>query len=285
MSSHAATATIDHHHDPSTSTGIPNKKLLMWTFLASDCMFFAALISTHLIYRLHPPAGGLDPKVVFSPELTSFSTFILLMSSLMMALAVTAIQKGNLKSCRWSLLTTIFFGLIFLGCQVYEFNHFVHEKKMYINNSMLGTTFYTLTGTHGTHVAIGVLWLTLMYVRSFKPAAGSTQRTWFAHQVLHVIAMVLVLLLTLKLTLGLVHALQVEPTFGAGIGAFFGHEFPFVALALIAYGACFWFARPRGPVDFTEVNAIDVESMGIYWHFVDIVWIVIFTAVYLLEYL
>ena len=76
MSSHAG--TIDHHHDPSTSTGIPNKKLLMWAFLASDCMFFATLISTHLIYRLHPPAGGLDPKVVFSPELTSFSTFILL---------------------------------------------------------------------------------------------------------------------------------------------------------------------------------------------------------------
>ena len=88
MSVHAL--TIDHHHDPTTSTGIPNKKLLMWAFLASDCMFFGTLISTHLIYRLHPPSGGLDPKVVFSPELTSFSTFILLMSSLMMALAVTA---------------------------------------------------------------------------------------------------------------------------------------------------------------------------------------------------
>jgi cytochrome o ubiquinol oxidase subunit 3 len=44
-------------------------------------------------------------------------------------------------------------------------------------------------------------------------------------------------------------------------------------------------ARPQGPVQFSEVNAIDVESMGLYWHFVDIVWIVIFTAVYLLEYL
>ena len=96
-----AAATIDHHHDPSTSTGIPHKKLLMWAFLASDCMFFGALISTHLIYRLHPPAGGLEPKDVFAPELTSFSTFILLMSSLMMALAVTAIQQGNVKSCRW----------------------------------------------------------------------------------------------------------------------------------------------------------------------------------------
>lgn len=285
MSSHAASASIDHHHDPSTSTGIPNKKLLMWAFLASDCMFFGVLIATHLVYRLHPPAGGLDPKAVFSVELTSFSTFILLMSSLMMALAVTAIQKGNVKSCRWSLLTTIFFGMIFLGCQVYEFQHFVHDKKMTLSNSMLGTTFYTLTGTHGTHVAIGVLWLTLMYVRSFKPAAGSTQRTWFSHQLLHVAAITAVLLLSLKVTLGLVHALQVEPTYGAAVGAFFKHEFLAMVGTLVALGACVWFARPRGPVDFTEANAIDVESMGLYWHFVDIVWIVIFTAVYLLEYL
>ncbi len=283
MSSHAAPATIDHHHDPSTSTGIPNKKLLMWTFLASDCMFFAALISTHLIYRLHPPAGGLDPKVVFSPELTSFSTFILLMSSLMMALAVTAIQKGNVKSCRWSLLTTIFFGMIFLGCQVYEFDHFVHDKKMTISNSMLGTTFYTLTGTHGCHVALGVLWLCLMYVRSFKVASDTS---WFGKQLLHTVTLLVALLLSLKVTLGLVHGLQVEPTIGAGIAHFFSHEFIYIALALVAYGAlAFYFAKPAGPVQFNETNAIVVESMGLYWHFVDIVWIVIFTAVYLLEYL
>src|SRR5471032_1276090 len=164
------TATIDHHHDPSTSTGIPNKKLLLWAFLASDCMFFGALISTHLIYRLHPPSGGIRPLDVFDIQLTSFSTFILLMSSLMMALAVNAIQKGNVKSCRWSLLTTMFFGAIFLGCQVFEFNNFVIERHMTISNSIFGSTFFTLTGTHGTHVAIGVLWLGLMYVRSFKPA-------------------------------------------------------------------------------------------------------------------
>jgi cytochrome o ubiquinol oxidase subunit 3 len=283
MSSHAA--TIDHHHDPTTSTGIPNKKLLMWAFLASDCMFFGTLISTHLIYRLHPPAGGLDPKVVFSPELTSFSTFILLMSSLMMALAVTAIQKGNVKSCRWSLLTTIFFGMIFLGCQVYEFEHFVHDKKMTISNSLLGTTFYTLTGTHGCHVAIGVLWLALMYVRSFKPGPGSAQRSWFSGQIFHAVTLILFLLLCLKVTLGLVHALQVEPGIGAAMTSFLKHEFLAIGGALLTLWGCVWFARPRGPVHFGVVNAIDVESMGLYWHFVDIVWIVIFTAVYLLEYL
>ncbi len=282
MSSHAG--TIDHHHDPSTSTGIPNKKLLMWAFLASDCMFFATLISTHLIYRLHPPAGGLDPKIVFSPELTSFSTFILLMSSLMMALAVTAIQKNNVKSCRWSLLSTILFGMIFLGCQVYEFNHFVLEKKMTLSNSLLGTTFYTLTGTHGCHVAIGVLWLSLMYVRSFKPALGSGQ-PWFGKNLLHVVILLAALLLSLKATLGLVHALQVDGATGAAIAHFFKAEFLSVAGTLVSIGILIGFARSAREVDFNEKHAIDVESMGLYWHFVDIVWIVIFTAVYLLEYL
>jgi len=284
MSSHVG--PIDHHHDPSTATGIPNKKLLLWAFLASDCMFFATLISSHLIYRLHPPAGGLDPKAVFSLELTSFSTFILLMSSLMMALAVTAIQKNNVKSCRWSLLATIVFGMIFLGCQVYEFEHFVVAKKMTISNSLLGTTFYTLTGTHGCHVAIGVLWLSLMYVRSFK-AAPSVDKTgaWLGKNLIHVVVLIAALLLSLKATLGLVHALEVNGLTGNAIALFFKAEFLSLAGTLVSIGILIAFARASGPVDFDERHAIDVESMGLYWHFVDIVWIVIFTAVYLLEYL
>ena len=190
MSSSAATSSIDHHHDHTTTTGIPNKKLLMWAFLASDCMFFGSLISTHLIYRLHPPPGTPSPRDVFDIPLTSFSTFILLMSSLMMALAVNAIQKGNLRSMRFSLLTTVFFGAIFLGCQVFEFTHFISEKHLTITNSILGTTFFTLTGTHGTHVAIGVLWLIMMYVRSFKPADTTSHRFWFLRNLLHVAAVV-----------------------------------------------------------------------------------------------
>ncbi|MEY4939842.1 MAG: hypothetical protein RIQ93_1577 [Verrucomicrobiota bacterium] len=285
MSSHAGAAAIDHHHDPSTSTGIPNKKLLMWAFLASDCMFFAALISTHLIYRLHPPADGLSPKEIFAPALTSFSTFILLMSSLMMALAVNAIQKGNVKSCRWSLLTTIFFGMIFLGCQVFEFTEFVHLKKMTISNSLLGSTFYTLTGTHGCHVAIGVLWLTLMYVRSFKPAPSVARPSWLRSNLIHATVMIGFLLLALKVSLALVFALLEHGLSIGTIGGVAKGEWLFVVLLIAAAFGLLRLARPAGPVDFDQRHAIDVESMGLYWHFVDIVWIVIFTAVYLLEYL
>lgn len=193
------------HADGHASLVVDNKKLLMWLFLGSDCMFFGTLISTHLIYRkLYPES--FEPTALFSLELTSFSTFILLMSSFLMALAVSAMHKGELKSFRRNVLGVIFFGLIFLGCQVYEFAHFVHED-LTLSTNTFGSTFYMMTGTHGVHVAIGIFWLICMY--------------------------------------------------------FYSHT---------------------GKMDAHE-SAVDVEVAGLYWHFVDIVWIVIFTAVYLIEFI
>ncbi len=217
MNSSTTALKHDHGHETvDTCTGVENKKLIMWLFLASDCMFFGTLITTHLIYRKLHPLGSVEDAVMikqlFNIELTSFSTFILLMSSFLMALAVSAMHKGELKSFRRNVLGVIFFGLIFLGCQVYEFTEFATGnleagiKPMTLSNSIFGSTFYVLTGTHGTHVALGVIWL---------------------------------------------------------IGLFF-----------------FSFSRRMN-----RKSAIDVEVAGLYWHFVDIVWIIIFTAVYLVEYL
>jgi cytochrome o ubiquinol oxidase subunit 3 len=277
MSSHAATGHIDHHHDHTTSTGIPNKKLLWWAFLASDCMFFGALISTHLVYRLNPPPGNAIPTQVFNIELTSFSTFILLMSSLLMALAVNAIQKGNIKSTRLMLLGTMFFGCIFLGGQVFEFGHFVHEKHMTLSNSIFGSTFYTLTGTHGTHVAIGVLLLGMMYVRTFKPATGGGFLLNFVHLAAICVVMGVSFIFVVP---GLI-----EVVYGHGFGEFLTERAKPLILGAIGAITLFLLSRQRGEVEFGEKNAIDVETIGLYWHFVDIVWIIIFTAVYLLEYL
>ena len=109
MSEAAATSITseeaDSHHGENTNTGIPNKKLAMWAFLASDCMFFGTLISTHLIYRRVNPDIVIDGSFVpvtqiFDIELTGASTFILLMSSLTMALTVSAMHKHNLKAAR-----------------------------------------------------------------------------------------------------------------------------------------------------------------------------------------
>lgn len=281
MSSHAAAGHIDHHHDATTTTGIPNKKLFMWAFLASDCMFFGALISTHLIYRLHPPAGSPDPRDLFSIELTSGSTFILLMSSLLMALAVNSIQQGAVRATRKYLLGTIIFGLIFLLGQVYEFNHFVHVGGLTLSSSLFGSTFYTLTGTHGCHVAIGILWLVLMYIRSFKPADAESRPGWLWKSLLHLVAWGVAVVFSMWALMDLTHVLEA----GEPISAFFSHSFIHIALAIVGIGAILGFSRSSGAVEFGEANAIDVESMGLYWHFVDIVWIVIFPVVYLLEYI
>jgi len=278
MSSPAANGHLDHHHDHTTSTGIPNKKLLWWAFLASDCMFFGALISSHLVYRLNPPPGNAVPTQIFDIELTSFSTFILLMSSLLMALAVNAIQKGNVKSTRTMLLGTIFFGCIFLGGQVFEFTHFVQDKKMTLSNSIFGSTFYTLTGTHGTHVAIGVLLLGMMYVRTFKPTHGGSLGRNFLHLLAFAVAAGVAFLFFVP---GLLEVIE-----GASLRAMLSHDAKPLILGALACAALVWFARTSDPaVEFGEKNAIDVEAIGLYWHFVDIVWIIIFTAVYLLEYL
>ncbi len=278
MSSPAANGHLDHHHDHTTSTGIPNKKLLWWAFLASDCMFFGALISSHLVYRLNPPPGNAVPTQIFDIELTSFSTFILLMSSLLMALAVNAIQKGNVKSTRTMLLGTIFFGCIFLGGQVFEFTHFVADKHMTLSNSIFGSTFYTLTGTHGTHVAIGVLLLGMMYVRTFKPTHGGGLGRNFLHLLAFAVAAGVAFLFFVP---GLLEVIE-----GESLRAMLSHDAKPLILGAIACAALVWFARTSGPtVEFGEKNAIDVEAIGLYWHFVDIVWIIIFTAVYLLEYL
>ena len=278
MSSPAANGHLDHHHDHTTATGIPNKKLLWWAFLASDCMFFGALISAHLVYRLNPPPGNAIPTQIFDIELTSFSTFILLMSSLLMALAVNAIQKGNVKSTRTMLLGTIFFGCIFLGGQVFEFAHFVQDKKMTLSNSIFGSTFYTLTGTHGTHVAIGVLLLGMMYVRTFKPTHGGGLGRNFLHLLAFAVAAGVAFLFFVP---GLLEVIE-----GASLRAMLSHDAKPLLLGALACAALVWFARTSDPaVEFGEKNAIDVEAIGLYWHFVDIVWIIIFTAVYLLEYL
>lgn len=191
----------EHGFNP--STGMSNKKLFMWAFLASDCMFFGSLISTYLLYRGRSIVGPY-PLDVFDADVTTISTFVLLMSSFLMVLALHAAQEKKLGQFRLFTALTAAFGLVFLGFQYYEFNHFI-DLGLTLSTNLFGSSFYVLTGTHGTHVAIGVLWL----------------------------------------------------------------------LSLLA-----WSFGKGGRVP----DALNVEISGLYWHFVDVVWIVLFTVVYLAEY-
>src|SRR3954447_1124828 len=106
----AAAAHGPSHH---TSTGLSNAKLAMWVFLGSDCLLFGGLISTYLLLR-HRNVIGLGPKQVFDIPFTSVSSFVLLMSSLTMALAVASITRGDMRRCQSWLVTTALLGATFV---------------------------------------------------------------------------------------------------------------------------------------------------------------------------
>lgn len=196
---HVAAADSSHLE---TNTGLDNRKLLMWLFLGSECLFFGSFIAAYLLYR-NRSISGPYPKDLFDIPFTSVSSFVLLTSSLCMVLALSAIQQGNIRKMRIWLLATAFLGLVFLSGQAFEFTQFYREG-LKLDTNMFGTTFFVLTGFHGAHVAIGVLILMSLYSGSLK-----------------------------------------------------------------------------GKI--TEENALQVELAGLYWHFVDIVWIIIFTMIYLVQ--
>ena len=207
-----------------TATGLDSRKIAIWAFIGSECMLFVSLISTYLIYKGRSIVGPYPHEAWTSPSgehfnailnipVTSASTFVLLMSSLAMVLALAAVQNRDLpkrttgdrilgSSKLWLWMTAIL-GTTFLGFQAFEFTSFVHEG-LTIRTNLFGSSFFTLTGFHGAHVTAGVIWL----------------------------------------------------------------------LTLLAID----YRRGLGPRD-----ALNVDIAALYWHFVDVVWIAIFTLVYLIK--
>ena len=240
-----ATAVAHEAHAPHgehahyTSTGLEHRKIAVWAFIGSECMLFASLISTYLVYKGRSKVGpfphewsckasnvvarsaegvqalgcaaGDVLKPILDIPVTSQSTFVLLMSSLAMVLALEGVENAGkpgydrwYKGSKFWLLMTALMGTTFLGYQAYEFTSFVHEG-LTIRTNLFGSSFFTLTGFHGGHVTVGVLWLATMLAIDMK----------------------------------------------------------------------------RGLKGKTDVLLVDICAL--YWHFVDVVWIAIFTLIYLIQ--
>lgn len=196
-----AEAPVAHiQHD--TNTGISNTKLAMWLFLGSECLLFGGLLTTYLIYKDPLPGQGPTREDVFDIPFTSASSFVLLMSSLTMVLAVAAIERGDHHRLRVWIGATAVLGATFIAGQVYEFTAFYNEGLGY-TTSRFSSAFYSLTGFHGVHVTVGIIMLMSLLLMSL-----------------------------------------------------------------------------RG--NLPEHRSETVEIVGLYWHFVDVVWILIFAVVYLI---
>jgi cytochrome c oxidase subunit III len=174
LSDHAH--AMEHHLE--TATGLDNRKLAIWTFIGSECMFFAALISNYLVNKGKSLVGPFPHEAWTSPTgqhfepiieipLVTLGTALLLFSSLFVVLALASAQRGNRKGLLLWLGLTIMCGFFFVGMQVYEFTHFVH-KGLTLGTNLFGASFFTLTGFHGTHVTLGVIWLLTLWIEAFR---------------------------------------------------------------------------------------------------------------------
>ena len=212
MATEQLTDAESHEGAGAESLGVTNGKLGMWTFLVMDAMTFAGFLAGYARLRWAPDSGWPNPYETFGLvgiQLTAFNTFVLICSSVSMVHVLSETIKGNMDRARKWMVATIIGGLIFLGIQGFEWSHLIHDKWPYIfggeavdYNLNFAATFLSLTGFHGLHVSVGVMYNMVIY-------------------------------------LGL----------------------------------------RRGKIN--ESNSSLVEIAGLYWHFVDLIWILVFTFVYL----
>jgi heme/copper-type cytochrome/quinol oxidase subunit 3 len=199
---HADAHAVGHaaHAGHDAAAHNENLKFAYWLFLSSESMLFTVLIICYVFVRFNPEHGA-EHAILNIPQ-TSLSTFILLTSSFLVVRALDAAKNGLIVKLQRSLALTVLMGAAFLGLQYLEYSHMGHEGVT-LSSGPFGMAFFSLTGFHGFHVIIGVIWCFVLFNQSL---AGK----------------------------------------------------------------------------FSKERNIGIELFGLYWHFVDVVWIFIFTIVYLL---
>ncbi len=148
----------DPHHPEGSST-----MLGFWIYLMSDCLVFAMLFATYAVLG-SSYAGGPGPKQLFDLPLVALNTTMLLLSSITYGFAMLAMNDGKRGVTQAWLAITGLFGLAFLGIELWEFSHFIHEGATPQTSAFL-SAFFTLVGTHGLHVTFGVIWLVVLMVQ------------------------------------------------------------------------------------------------------------------------
>ena len=192
-----------HHHpvyDYDSGPPVERAKFAIWLFLATEIMFFTGLIGAYIVLRTASNTWP-NPEERLAVPITALNTFILITSSWLMVRALLASKEGDRTGVLKWLGATIIGGGIFVGVQVYEYFELYHHGNL-PNNDIFWSTFYVMTGFHGTHVIVGLIWLIAV-----------------------------------------------------------------------------WFATWRG--HYSKDDNLVVELAGLYWHFVDLVWVLLFTIVYL----
>ena len=211
---------------PTVFKGVNWGKAMMWIFLLSDTFIFSCFLISYMKVRASVVDEWPYPSEVFALNfmgvpvpllLIAIMTFVLITSSGTMALAVKYGYERNRKLCAWFILATAIGGLTFVGMQAFEWSKLIfHEGVRPWGNpygaAQFGSFFFMITGFHGTHVSIGVIFLFIFARKTFRGDFDTDKRGFFTSM---------------------------------------------------------------------KSDYVAIEIMGLYWHFVDLVWVFIFAFFYL----
>jgi cytochrome o ubiquinol oxidase subunit III len=134
-----------------------------WIYLMSDCLIFAILFATYGVLGGNYAAGP-APKDLFELPLVAVNTAMLLLSSITYGFAMIALQGGRTGWTQLWLGVTALFGLAFVGIEMHEFAGMIHEGATPMRSAFL-SAFFTLVGTHGLHVTVGLIWIVVSMVQ------------------------------------------------------------------------------------------------------------------------
>ncbi|MCE4226548.1 cytochrome o ubiquinol oxidase subunit III [Methylobacterium sp. C25] len=149
--------TEEHAHEASTMLGF-------WIYLMSDCLIFTVLFATYAVLGRNYAAGP-SPNDLFDLKLVALNTAMLLFSSITYGFAMLEMEKGGLKAMQLWLVVTGLFGAAFIGIELYEFSHLIHEGATPQRSAFL-SSFFALVGTHGLHVTCGIVWLIVLMIQT-----------------------------------------------------------------------------------------------------------------------
>jgi cytochrome aa3 quinol oxidase subunit III len=198
-------AVVDHKaHDHEHHEDQDRYVLGFWVFLASDLVLFASIIATYFVLRTHTD-GGPTAAELFEIPLFTLETILLLTSSFTCGLAMHAMRNNRLNAMIGWIAATIVLGLAFVGIEASEFVKYVAEGATMQRSAFL-SGFYTLLGTHGLHVCLGMVWLSSVMVQLKRQSINPTTARKFTNAGLywHFLDVVWILIFTLVYLVGVI---------------------------------------------------------------------------------
>ena len=163
MTTDASTLAAVQPEESGHPDTVANQAFGFWIYLMSDLVLFAAVFATYVVLS-HNYAGGPTGKDLFHLPYTFAETMFLLLSSATYGMAVLAMYKGRKDRVVWWLGVTFLLGLGFITMEINEFYHMILDGNGPARSGFL-SAFFTLVGTHGTHVTFGLIWMAVMVVQ------------------------------------------------------------------------------------------------------------------------